>query len=197
MAYTEVPTQLEGVEIRDFYGIKDAVRYQERIKKVAGADGIQADGQYDYRYDAARFCKKTFAQDAVFDEDELVFWFDADCVIKKDIPESVLAGMLEGVALAYMGRGREKSYAAYTETGFVGFNTKHEDFPVFRSRYLSFFTTGKIFQQIIGWHDCIAFDEARKGLRTRNISPRGKGMQPVIQDTVIGEYVDQDRKSVV
>ncbi len=185
----ETPFEHQKVEIRDFFSIKGTKEFLERIKRVSGSDGW-GNAEYDYRFDASKFCRKVFAQDAVFDESDLVFWVDADCVIKQQIPESVLREMLDDVALAYMGRGREDSYLAYTESGFVGFNTKHPRFKEFRAKYLSCFTTGKVFQQLRGWHDCIVFDLARKGIPGRNLSPKGTGMEPVIDKTVLAPYMD-------
>ena len=190
VAYAEEPTESFGkVEIRDFFAIPGTVRYLDRLTRVPGADGFGT-GPYDFRFDARRFCRKAFAQDACFDESDKVFWFDADCIIHKELPTELFEELLESVPFCYMGRGRQGSYIAYTETGFVGFNTKHERFPEFRSKYLSYFTSGRIFQQLRGWHDCIAFDQARDGIPGRNMSPYGVGMEAVIQKTVLAGYVD-------
>ncbi len=175
------------MELRDFFSIPSATRILDRISRVFGSNGTNPEGRYDFRYDAYKFCRKVFVQDAVFDEDELVFWIDADCVIKKDIPAEILENMLKDVPLAYMGRSGIK---AYTETGFIGFNTKHEEFPQFRSKYLSYFTTGKIFSQLLGWHDCIAFDFARQGLKGNNLSPGGQLMGSVMHLTPLDPYMD-------
>ena len=186
VAYTEkdIPP-VERVETRDFFSIPGVTEYLERVKKHPGADGNGPDG-YDYRYNADAFCRKVFAQDAVFDEDELVFWFDSDCVILKAIPEELLSNVCGGNALAYMGR---RGKLSYTETGWIGFSTKHPDFKKFRGNYLSYFTTGRIFGQLKGWHDCIAFDHARQDVPARNISPQGTGVQSVMQDTLLAPYV--------
>lgn len=182
--YEEKPDPIEGVEFRDYFSIKDSQRFLDRIKRVDGSDGMMQ-GQYDFRYDAKRFCRKVFAQEAVFDEDDLVFWIDSDCDIKQQITEEFLKGLLDRACVAYMGRKH-----SYTETGFVGFNTKHRHFQTFRDRYLSFFTSGRIFQQLKGWHDCIAFDEARQGLSGRDLTPNGWGYGSVIQDSILEPYID-------
>jgi hypothetical protein len=190
--YEERPDWADSrVDLRDWHGIKGADTFLQNISSVSGANGV-VDGKYDFRYDCNKFCRKVFAQEGVFDEDELVFWFDSDCVIKKDIPEDLLRGILPD-CLAYMGRGKQGSYVAYTETGFVGFNTAHEDFKVFRSRYLPYFTSGRIFTQLRGWHDCIAFDHAREGLKGNNLSPTGVGMDAVIHKTVLAPYMEHNK----
>lgn len=152
-------------------GFKETI---DRMSRMAGADG-KKEGLYDYRYDANKFCRKVFAQDAAFDLDTEVFWLDADSVTHTQVPESFLRGLIQGVPFAYYGRAK-----SYTETGFIGFNTAHEDFRKFREGYLSQFTEGKIFTQLKGWHDCIAFDLARRGLKGNDLSPNGTGMQHVM-----------------
>lgn len=182
----------EKVEQRDFYSIPGVNEYLKRLERQPRADGNSAN-EYDYRYDAVKFCRKVFAQDAVFDESDLVFWFDADCVIHSDIPESFLRGLMDGVAVAFMGRGKINDPFSYTETGWVGFNTKHEDFKKFRENYLPYFTTGRIFSQLKGWHDCIAFDHARNGVKGRNLSPNASGIGAVIQSTPLAKYMTHNK----
>jgi hypothetical protein len=190
VAYAEeVPEFDSRIELRDFYEIKGVNEYLEKIKRVFGANGHQING-YDYRFDANKFCRKVFAQDAVFDEDQYVFWIDADCVFFKPIEEEFLVSLVKDVPFAYMGRGKQGSYVSYTETGFLGFNTKHKDFPAFRAKYLSYFTSGRIFQQLRGWHDCIAFDHAREGIKGNNLSPNGQGMNDVLRNTVLAPYME-------
>lgn len=144
----------------------------ERMRRVVGSNGMR--GGYDYTWDAQKFCRKVFAQDDCFDRDTEVFWLDADSVTHSSVPVEFLRGLIQDVAVTYYGR------TSYTETGFIGFNTKHEDFPKFRKNYLAQFTEGKIFQQLKGWHDCIAFDIARQGVKGRDLSPGASGMTHVM-----------------
>ena len=177
---------MEGVEFRDFHSIPGVDDYLSKLKRMPGTDGKGTnEGVYDYRYDADKFCRKVFAQDAVFDEDEHVFWIDGDCIAHQPIPEDFLKSLVI-LPLCYMGRRGELSY---TETGFIGFNTKHEEFPKFREKYLSYFTTGKIFTQLKGWHDCIAFDYARQGINGRNLTPQGIGVGNVMIDSPLAPYM--------
>ena len=185
VAYTEEEIDLPGIEQRSFFSIPGVSAYLERLKRQPGSDGQGPNG-YDYRYDAAKFCRKVFAQDAVFDEDQYVFWIDADCVAIQDMTEKALSDLVSDMPFCYLGRKGEQ---AYTETGFLGFNTKHEKFQEFRSKYLSYFTSGEIFGQLKGWHDCIAFDHARQGIQGRNLSPEGHGMGNVMGMTKIGKYL--------
>lgn len=167
----------------DFFSIPGVNQYLEKIKRVPGSDGRCP--EYDYQFDASKFCRKVFAQDAAFDLDEEVFWFDADCVALKAIPEEFLKSLISEVPFCYLGRKN-----LYTETGFLGFNTKHPDFVKFRSRYLSYFTSGKIFSQMMGWHDCIAFDYAREGIEGNNLTPDGSGVAHVLLNSCMAPYLD-------
>lgn len=187
VAYYEERPDFEhpNVELRDFFSIPGASEYLERIKRVAGSDGFCP--AYNFNYDASKFCRKVFAQDACFDEDSEVFWIDADSVALKPIPADFLSNLVASHPFCYLGR---KGPGSYTETGFVGFNTKHEKFAQFRSKYLSYFTTGKIFSNRRGWHDCIAFDIAREGIEGKNLSPGGTGMIHVLIQSVLAPYLD-------
>src|SRR5688500_11982344 len=129
VAYLEGEVEVPGVEVKDFWSIPGIKEYLEKITRVAGSDGLG--GKYDYRFDASKFCRKVFAQDQAFDLAEHVFWFDADCVVLKPIPRMFLRSLIQDVPFAYLGRKN------YTETGWLGFNTKHEKFKDFRSKYLS------------------------------------------------------------
>lgn len=172
------------IEYRNLHDVKDFDKYIERIKRVAGSDGNTPEG-FDFRYNANAYCRKVFAQNDVFDRDSMVFWLDADSLVKKPVPEEFLRGLFNGAALCFLGRA-----LTYTETGFVGFQTTHPEFAKFRQNYLPYFTSGKIFGQLKGWHDCIAFDYARQGVLANNLSPGGKNYDPVMEQSVLAEYLD-------
>jgi hypothetical protein len=184
VAFIEAPCPaVEGVEYRDFFKIPGFLPWLERVKRHPGSDGKGPDG-YDFRYNAQKFCRKVFAQDAVFDEDEYVFWIDADSIIKDKLTEEFLISLFNGSALAYLGRKN-----SYTESGFVGFHTKHPDFQRFRTAYIDYVVKGRIFSQLKGWHDCIAFDVAREGVSGNNLSPRGMNYDAVMEQSVLHPYI--------
>lgn len=173
------------IEYRSQLEIPGYSDFLEKIKRVAGSDG-HGNNDFDYRFDAKTYCRKVFAQDSAFNDGGEVFWLDADTVTLQTVPEDFLKFLVEKHPFAYMGRiGKD----AYTETGFLGFNTGHKKFPEFRSKYLSYFTTGRIFSQLKGWHDCIAFDYARQGIEGNNLSPTAK-MGHVLMQTVLAPYID-------
>jgi hypothetical protein len=134
-------------------------------------------------YNAYKFSFKCFAQFDAFTWDDKVFWVDADVITDKDIPIDFLEGLVEGVPFCFLGRD------TYTETGFLGFNTKHKDFPKFRKNYENQYKKKYLFRQPF-YTDCHAFDAARVGIEGRNLTPWGRGVQHVFVDSVLGEYMD-------
>lgn len=163
------------IEYRNFYDIPET-KFLEKI-------GYAGDAPNDYRFNAYKFCRKVFAQNALFSETDKLFWIDADCVCLSSITESFLEKLVDEVALCYMGRPN------YTETGFIGFNTQHLDFKLFRKNYVTQYTEGRIFKQK-EWHDCIAFDLARKDVKGRNITKGSAAMGHVILNSPLAPYLD-------
>lgn len=176
---------MEGVEVKDFFSIPGVNEYLEKIKRTAGSDGTTPAG-YDYRFDTSKFCRKVFAQNAAFDLDHEVFWFDADCIVFDAIPKDFLLELINGVPFAYLGR------QTYTETGWIGFNVAHPRFKDFRSRYLDCFLSGRIFS-FKEWHDCYAFDYARRGIKGNDLSPGARGVEHVLLKSVLSQYIDHTK----
>ena len=174
----------EKIEYRDLFDIEGIRPFLEHLNSVDGADGV-LDGHYDYRFDASRFCRKVFAVDSVFDEDDIVFWLDADTVTFKEIPEDFLKDLVKNDPFCYLGRSNFCS-----ETGFVGFNTKHPDFYPFRERYLPTYTSGG-FMSLRTWEDAVVFDHARSGLKGNDLNHTMlQGVDHVWPHTVLGKYME-------
>ena len=171
------------IEYRDLFGIPGINDFLDRI------DGTDASGKindkYDYRFDAFKFSRKVFCMEAVFDEDPEVFWLDADTLTKKDIPIDFLRGLVKDYPFCYIGRDRFR-----TETGFLGFNTSHKDFPLFRGRYLSTYTSGKFFD-LQAWEDTAVFDYARGRIGGNNLNKTAlQGIDHPFPHTILGEYIE-------
>lgn len=176
------------VEYRSLF--EDPLRkFLNRLENMADTDGF-INGRYNYNFDAKKFCRKVFAQEASFHLDDKIFWLDADTVTLKPIPASFLAGLVESFPLAYLGRRN-----SYTETGFLGFNTRHPDFQRFRDNYVIAYTKGRIFQHPRAWHDCIAFDMAREGIRGNDLNAKTpyQGLDHCWPHTVLGEYIQHNK----
>lgn len=162
------------IEYRNFYDIPET----SVLEKI----GQRANTPHDYRFNAYKFSRKVFAQNALFDEADKLFWIDADCICLKPVTEAFLADLLKDSPFCYLGRSN------YTETGFIGFNTKHPEFEKFRSLYLAQYTQGLIFKQR-EWHDCIAFDVARAGINGRKLT-NGSTMEHVFLTSPLSPYLD-------
>jgi len=113
--------------------------------------------QYNINYDA-KMCRKVFIQcHAAELYGGKVFWIDADTVTHSKVPEDFLDTVLPDDKFnCYL--GRDGWY--YTESGFIGFNTKHPLANKFLKGYRNVVESGWIFT-LPGWHDCYAFDATR------------------------------------
>lgn len=167
--YLEAPIDFEHekLEKRNFFQIPGVTQFLTNIKQVPQAMGIMENGVYNYNFDLWKFCRKMFCQFDAFKEGGKVFWLDADLELKKPIPEEFLEALFQGSPLTYLGRE-----GFYTETGFVGFDTTHDDFTDFEERYINILKTGGVFK-LKGWHDCYCFDYAKQDLG-RNLTPHWK-----------------------
>lgn len=134
--------------------------YQGRVTQtVPDKDGKPVTQEtYDYRYDAYRFCRKVFAiKDAAKQtKEKYLAWIDADVVTHSEVPEDLFAQLLPAnKTIAYLGRDW-----AYTETGFLLFNTKDARLHKFMDDYIAMYATGA-FRYLGEWHDCYVFDILR------------------------------------
>jgi hypothetical protein len=118
--------------------------------------GIVGD-RYDINFDARQSRKAFMEVHAARTMGGKIFWFDADAVLYKHMPESFLDQCLpDDKFCCYL--GRDGWY--FTESGFIGFNADHPIANEFFRAYLHIFITGVIFTQQ-WWHDCIGFDCTR------------------------------------
>jgi len=179
----------EKIIYRPFFSIPGVLGFLDflvncgdpRINGVVIQNGKEV---YNYNYDIWKFCKKMFAQFDAFEEGGVVFWVDADVVTKKKIPEEFLENLFDDEALVFLGR-----QGFHTETGFVGFDTEHEDFDEFFERYKDSLRRGIIFT-LPRWHDCEAFDWAREG-KGKDLSPFWRDGDPlgVWEKTILYDYM--------
>jgi len=138
---------------------------------------------HSFLFDVNRFCHKVFAQlDAFGKKERYVCWLDADTVQKAKPDDQALIKMLDGHMCAHLGRK-----GSYSETGFLLFDTQHEDFPYFYVKYKEMYTKKYIFLEDI-WVDCRAFDVSIKGLSAKNLTPWGKGFEDVFSQSPISLY---------
>jgi hypothetical protein len=120
---------------------------------------------YRYNYDLWKFSRKVFAQyDVLKSYRGKVFWLDADIKFKEKVPKKWLEDLFEDKPLVYLARE-----GFHTETGFVGFDTDHSDFPPFLEKYINCLRKGVILT-LTQWHDCAAFDYAREGIEGKDLA---------------------------
>lgn len=152
--------------------------------------GVEGD-RYNINFDA-RMARKSFIEmHAAKTMGGKVFWIDSDVVTHSQVPENFLDKMLPDDKLScYL--GRDGWY--YTESGFIGFNSRHRSFKKFYDLYLTTFLSGAIFIQK-GWHDCYGYDVARRAMMEDssfvNLSkdvPHGT-MHPFV-NCELGRYMD-------
>lgn len=197
IVYLETPVDFEHekVEKRNFFDIEGVMNFYQNIKNVPICHG-RTDQGYNYNYDLWKFSRKMFAQwDVLKDYKGKVIWLDADCYIQRQTSEKWIEDLFSGKGLAFLGR-----QGLYTETGFVGFDTENDKFQEFLKLYMGFIRYGW-FKNFKRWHDCEAFDFARKesGITGNNLSPFFKMPKngrlslkdlDVFSRSVLGECID-------
>jgi len=145
-----------------------------------------------FRWNAVRFAHKVYAvtyAGRTLTED-VMFWMDADTVTFESIPPSFLEGLLPpDTYTCFLGRPH------FTETGFVGYNLRHEQNDAFLSRYQEFYDQDLLFAEQ-EWHDCWIYDivrrefEARGLIKTRDLSPPSLSGDHAFINSELGNYMD-------
>lgn len=174
MAYSEDGTDWdlkhERIEYRNLLEVNGCAGFLHYCDRHDVFHGRTPFG-YDYNHDAARFCKKVFAQyDVLWKEKDKVLWLDADSVIKKPVTEAWFSDIFKGNPVFYLGRE-----GFHCETGVIGFDPSHSDFGKFLDQYVRVYQTGRIFS-LPRWHDCAALDWAieESKITATNLSPNWK-----------------------
>ena len=141
-----------------------------------------------YHFNVSKFSHKVYAQLDAFESDHrYVVWLDADIVFLKKITQRFLKNLLNEKMCAFLGR-RE----CYTETGFLIFDTEHEDFPAFKEEYANYYNKQYIYECKC-WIDCCAFDGAKKFLDCENLTPQAHGMIAVFDISPLAPYMQHDK----
>lgn len=172
-AYVEgqAPPAIDGIEYRPFNSPeRDAFLALDPPEVRRG-----------FLWDAKRFCHKVFAQLDAAKDGEPFWWIDADVLMLATPPLELLK---QTEVVTFLGRD------SYTETGLVGFNPKHSDWPRFAARYLGAYENGGGWLYVQpGWTDCHAFDFAREG-KGKNLTPGGSGFDNVMRQSVFAPYME-------
>lgn len=192
----------DRVEYIDLYTLQGFEAFELALR---GSDpifaGIMATPEgkqvYNFRYDAMRFFRKAFCIHHACTEDGTdprVAWLDADSYAFADVPANFLYATLpENTFIAHLQREW-----LYTESGFVVFNTNHEECVPFMKLYMDTYLNGA-FKLLGEWHDCYVLDLCIKQLNVTRVHLTKDEQAPhPFNDSVIGAHYDHmkgpDRK---
>ena len=139
------------------------------LKTFAATRGlVQPGGSRNYRYDAAAFVHKVFAQcDAATNLDGVLVWVDADTYFTGAVEHDWLDDQLGGHFMAYQGRSGWHSCAS-----FVMWDMAHDQAEGFFRAYFELVVSGR-FLLLPEWHDSFWLDTLREALEldATNITP--------------------------
>lgn len=180
----------------DAYGIEGGVRdftaKYSKIKRQCGYNPNWNRGEYNFRWDAVKFCHKNFAIEHCSRScnSDFLVWLDADSVLFDYIPEEWFATLLpEPHYLSYLGR----TAYSHTDCSYMQFRVNHPAHRKFMSRYVGIYKTGR-FEQEREQHDSWLFDVVRKEMEQEgkitsfNLSKEDKGH--VFLSSELGRYAD-------
>jgi hypothetical protein len=168
---------------RNLIEIKSCASFLERHESE---NGTNADGEYNFRTDAFKFCRKVFAQaDAATRLGAgRMIWLDADIVTRRPVPEELLQYLVDDRdTITYLGRQKPTS-----ECGFVGYNLDRSNVREFLRVFAKDYSTDRVFSRT-EQHDSYVFDRLREemGIQGRSLArwPQSK----VFQDSVLGIFM--------
>jgi len=149
------------VEIVDFdrvVGTKilSLSKLKERVFQRAGIVAIPG-----YRHEVIKFSKKALviAHEVRTASNNYSIWLDSDVISIRKISISNLVEICDvrndDVFCSYLRR-----YGTHTESGFLGFNTRHPLAADFFDRYEQIYLSGGVFH-LEGWTDCHVFDAVK------------------------------------
>lgn len=137
---------------------------------------------------AYKFFKKAFsiwyALERFSSKYDYVIWLDTDAIIQKPID---LSGLLPSndELFSTIIRGVHGC-----DSGFVAFNTQHQNFQTFPSEYISYYTEGKIWEMHNPW-DAYILEDFSKREKIKNLYT---GVQDDascgFEDTLLWEYIN-------
>ena len=220
----QIPKELKEINHRLFsvkkLKSKEFDQFQSFFGKLYEANGIRLheflhpngerriEIKRDFRFDLVRFSFKIFSLLVALEEmpQETPFaWIDADLKCLEPFGEDDLTHFMPNgdQIMSYLGRTKFPTKDdAYSECGFLGFNTKHDQTLNFLGRMRDLYLTGEAFR-FKQWHDSWLWDEVRKefeekGYKFRNISGKFKELEHPFINCGLGKYFDHlkgpDRK---
>lgn len=153
----------------------------------------------DYRWDAVKFSFKVFALLQAVNEqpkEEDFAWIDADIRCLKRFGEPDLREFFpsDTELMSYLGRVGYPKTGAYSECGFLGFNSQHPKTVEFLTYVSNLYINGELFKYQ-EWHDSWVWDQARlhyeaRGIQFKNISGEAAYSDHPFINTGLGKIFD-------
>lgn len=155
--------------------------------------GKQGD-QYNFRYDALKFCHKVFALSHAASElvtaqyNGWLVWLDADTFATKEVTLPWLKEQLpDGADIVHLPR----KTMPYSETSFVGFNFARPKAPIFISDLMNIYVDDELFNYK-EWHDGWIFSRLLyihnyNGLAVHSLTPPGYDGIDAFENSPLGE----------
>lgn len=179
---------------RKFGHLTDANGY--RLNKVDQKLILQGPS---FRWQAVKFSFKVFSIYLASHIDNIssnIVWIDADNICINPVNEENIKQFLpnEDELMSYFGRDACPPEFPHSETGFVGFNLKHEKFNSFIKTAISLYTTGEVFS-LKFYHDCLVYDTTRAifemtGTKFKNLSGEFISEEHPLVKSELGKYFD-------
>jgi len=153
----------------------------------------------DFRFDAVRFSFKIFAllqAIDLFKPEKHFAWLDADVRCLRQFSASDLTRFFpeDSQLMSYLGRNNFPPSGAYSECGFLGFNSRHPRLMDFLNRMATTYKNGEIFGHA-QWHDSWIWDQTRfeferTQVAFKNISGSAADMEHPFINSDLGIYFD-------
>jgi len=173
--------------------------HEARGLRIKSLPNNQVSLTMDFRYDAVRFSFKIFSllqAIELFNISMNFAWIDADIRCLKNFNSIDLLKFFpdSNQLMSYLGRDNFPPTGAYSECGFLGFNSQHPQLIKFLKKIASTYKNGEIFahQQ---WHDSWIWDQVRtefenENVKFKNISGNASNMEHPFINCGLGVFFD-------
>lgn len=156
------------------------------LKRNADRNGVGPDGEYNFRMDAFKFCRKVFAQADAAERigSGRMLWLDADVVTLQRVPEELMQFLLDDRdTITFLSRKKPTS-----ECGFIGYNLDVREVRLFLQAFAREYATDHVLSRD-EYHDSYVFDRLmeERGIPGRSLArwPQSK----VFADSILGVYM--------
>ena len=177
------------IHARVEYRTLDDSRDLRRFKTQNAALNGLSDGQYNFRYDAIKFCHKVYALKRAWErraDAKWVVWVDADTFATKPIPADFFDDILDG-SVTWL----DRTDIDYAETSFMGFRSDSPNAEQALEALFDVYDTDNV-GSFTEWHDGFVISQILKKLpegSCHNLSEGCKGLE-AFQQSPLAEYME-------